>query len=120
MYAEPAEPMEGNLTADEVQELQSLLTPRLMDLLTKVLPESAGVLAEYGGAGEDPFDDPGQAAMNGEQAPMDPAAKLEAMRAAAAPPMPMPGAPMPPAPMGPPGAVPMAQTGLSRMKMGAR
>jgi hypothetical protein len=117
MYAEPAEPMEGNLTADEVQELQSLLTPRLMDLLTKVLPESAGVLAEYGGAGEDPFDDPGQAAMNGEQAPMDPAAKLEAMRAAAAPPpMPMPAA----APMGPPGAVPMAQTGLNRMKMGAR
>ena len=114
MYAEPAEPMEGNLTADEVQELQSLLTPRLMDLLTKVLPESAGVLAEYGGAGEDPFDDPGQAAMNGEQAPMDPAAKLEAMRAAAAPPMPA-------APMAPAGAVPMAQTGLSRMKMmGAR
>jgi hypothetical protein len=115
-HNEQAEPMEGNLTADEVQELQSLLTPRLMDLLTKVLPDSAGVLAEYGGAGPDPFDDPGQAAMNGEQAPMNPAAKMDAMRAAAMP----PPAPMVPAPMGPPGAVPMAQTGLNRMKMGAR
>ncbi len=118
MYTEPnqqAEPMEGNLTADEVQELQSLLTPRLIDLLGKVLPDSASVLAEYGGAGPDPFDDPGQAAMNGEQAPMNPAAKMDAMRAAAMPP-PMPMAP----PMAPAGVPPIPATGLNRMKMGAR
>jgi hypothetical protein len=132
-HDEAAEPMEGALTPDEVTELQASLTPRLVDLLSKLLPDSSSVLAEYGGHNPDPFDDPGQFAMSdeGQQAAADtadmpmpgggapdamrPPVSVPASAAAMQPPaMPMPGA-MPPQAM-----PPAPQTGLNRVRMGVR
>ncbi len=73
-------PDSSSLTPDETEELRTLLTPRLLDLLGRAIPEIAPVLQHLMPAANeppDPFDDPGQGVA--EQA--------------ARPPMPMPQRP---------------------------
>ncbi len=56
-------PDSSTLTPDEIEELRTLATPRLIDLLGRAIPEIAPALQHLVPNTEevpDPFDDPGQ------------------------------------------------------------
>lgn len=107
------------ISPEENQELMGLLTPRLIDLMTKVEPDLGRQLLEYRQGFADPFDDEGQTpaapppdmALHGVTQPNTGIPAIPAQPAIGQPPVAggLPGGPVPPPPVGIP-----APTGLNR------
>ncbi len=110
---------DAGLSSAENQELMGLLTPRLIELLTKAEPDMGRLVLEYRQGFADPFDDAGQTptALPPEMPdhgvmqpfagppPMPPQPPVGQSPVA----RPLPGGPVPPPPAGLP-----APTGLNR------